>query len=62
MKPRSRIPKRRNPMHGHPLLRKGGAHEKSKSAQRHKVKVALRKGQWPDQVLQPKAAPDQVTV
>ncbi len=37
------MPQRRNPVAASPLLRKGGAHVKSKSAERKKVRDALRK-------------------
>ena len=33
----------RNPLHGHPLLRKGGVHKKSQKAKRRQEKQALRK-------------------
>ena len=36
-------PKVRNPVARSPLLRKGGAHGKSRGAQRRKANVALRK-------------------
>lgn len=38
-----RANKLRNPLHGHPLLHKGGAHEKSQKAKRREEKQALRK-------------------
>ncbi|MCU7843233.1 MAG: hypothetical protein KZQ93_05270 [Candidatus Thiodiazotropha sp. (ex Monitilora ramsayi)] len=42
MKNRSNKP--RNLLHNHPLLRKGGVHEKTQKAKRRKEKQALRKG------------------
>ena len=41
MKNRSNKP--RNLLHSHPLLRKGGVHEKTRKAKRRKEKQALRK-------------------
>lgn len=32
-------PRRRNPLHDHPLLKKGGKHEKPRKAERRKDKV-----------------------
>lgn len=48
---KTQIVKRRNPLHDHPLLKKGGVHQKSKTSQRQKIKVALKKAQWPEQTI-----------
>ncbi|MDX1496685.1 MAG: hypothetical protein R3352_03955 [Salinisphaeraceae bacterium] len=32
-------PKRRNPMHDHPLLKKGGKHERTRKAERRQKKI-----------------------
>lgn len=45
MKTRKYINKERNPLHNHPLLRKGGVHEKSYKAKRKSEKQKLRK-EW----------------
>jgi hypothetical protein len=37
------VPKPRNPVARSPLLRKGGAHGKTRAAQRREANVALRK-------------------
>ncbi len=39
-------PKRRNPLHDHPLMKKGGKHEKTRKAQRRSQKV--KDGKLPD--------------
>lgn len=36
-------PKRRNLLHDHPLLKKGGKHEKTRKAQRRQDKVSTSK-------------------
>ncbi|MES9993986.1 MAG: hypothetical protein ABW098_18705 [Candidatus Thiodiazotropha sp.] len=36
--------RQRNPLHNHPLLSKGGVHEKTNKAKRRKEKQNLRKG------------------
>ena len=38
-------PKERNPLHDHPLMAKGGVHEKSKKAKRRTEKQQLKK-EW----------------
>lgn len=40
--------KARNLLHDHPLLSKGGAHQKSQKAMRKHAKQVLRKGSWSD--------------
>lgn len=32
-------PKRRNPLHDHPLMKKGGSHQKTRKAERRNEKV-----------------------
>ena len=39
MNKRFEPPKRRNPLHDHPLLKKGGKHEKTRKAERRGQKV-----------------------
>ena len=41
--------KERNPFHDHPLMKKGGVHEKPKKAKRAAEKQKLKKGEWYDQ-------------
>jgi len=42
------LPKKaRNLLHDHPLMKKGGIHEKTKKSKRHQDKIQLKKG-WPD--------------
>ena len=41
--------KYRNPFHDHPLMKKGGVHEKPGKSKRHAMKVQLKKGEWYDQ-------------
>ena len=36
-------PKRRNPMHNHPLLKKSGPHQKSRKAERRSEKIKTEK-------------------
>lgn len=38
--------KPRNPLHDHPLLRKGCVHGKSQKAERHAAKQRIKSGQW----------------
>jgi len=45
----------RNPLAVHPLMKKGGAHEKTRKAERRAAKVALRRGH-PDLRPLPRAA------
>lgn len=40
---RPQPPKRRNPLHDHPLLKKGGKHEKTRKAERRGEKVKTEK-------------------
>jgi hypothetical protein len=42
------MPQRRNPLAAAPILRKGGAHQKTRSAERGQAKRRLQKevGQW----------------
>lgn len=45
-RPTATIPKRRNPLHDHPLLGKGGAHGKTRKAERRAERVR-RSREWP---------------
>lgn len=45
MKMKLKKPKVRNPLHDHPLLKKGGVHEKSKKTLRRNARQQLRK-EW----------------
>lgn len=36
-------PKRRNPLHDHPLMKKGGKHQKTRKAERRSEKVKTEK-------------------
>lgn len=45
--------KERNPFHDHPLMRKGGVHEKSEKTKRHIAKQQLKNGEWYEQSYQP---------
>jgi hypothetical protein len=45
MKTKLKKLKVRNPLHAHPLLQKGGVHEKPKKTQRRNAKQQLRK-EW----------------
>lgn len=39
----------RNPFHDHPLLKKGGVHEKSDKSKRRIEKQKLKNGEWYEQ-------------
>lgn len=41
--------KLRNPFHNHPLMKKGGVHEKSDKAKRRIEKQKLKNGEWYEQ-------------
>jgi len=41
--------KSRNLLHNHPLMKKGGVHEKTKKSKRHQDRVQLRK-EWLPQI------------
>ena len=41
----------RNPFHDHPLMTKGGVHEKSEKSKRQANKQKLKKGEWDDPVI-----------
>ncbi len=41
----------RNPLHNHPLLRKGGTHKKTNAALRQKEKTALKKEWLPQNIF-----------
>ena len=47
--PGSKTLKFRNPYHDHPLMKKGGIHEKTEKTKRHAMKVQLQKGEWYEQ-------------
>jgi hypothetical protein len=49
--------KPRNLLHDHPLLRKGGTHDKPKKAGRRKDKVALKREWYPQSVFVESALP-----
>lgn len=38
--------RQRNPFHDHPLMRKGGVHEKSEREKRHVAKQQLKNSEW----------------
>ncbi|MCK4865669.1 MAG: hypothetical protein KAT06_09625 [Gammaproteobacteria bacterium] len=46
MKIKAKRLKERNPLFNHPLMRKGGIHEKSKREKRHIAKQQLKNGEW----------------
>lgn len=48
MKSKGKQVKFRNPYHDHPLMKKGGAHEKTEKAKRHAMKQNL-KSEWYEQ-------------
>lgn len=41
----------RNPFHDHPLMKKGGVHEKSDKAKRRIAKQKLKNGEWNEQSI-----------
>jgi hypothetical protein len=41
----SGAPKRRNPYYGHPLMKKGGAHGKTRKAERRAARVQMQR-EW----------------
>ena len=41
----------RNPFHDHPLLKKGGVHEKSDKTKRRIEKQKLKNGEWYEQSI-----------
>lgn len=43
--------KERNPFHDHPLMKKGGVHEKPEKTKRQVAKQQLKKGEWYDQSI-----------
>jgi len=45
MKAKDRVSKPRNPLHDHPLMRKGGVHEKSERSKRRTDKQKLKR-EW----------------
>lgn len=51
MKKLAKVPMR-NPLHNHPLLRKGGVHRKTNKSMRSKDKVNMKKEWLPQSVLQ----------
>lgn len=57
MKEKEKAPRQRNLLHDHPLLRKGGRHEKSRKAERRARKVAMRREWDPRSALSQGAAP-----
>lgn len=44
------VPKPRNPFYQHPMMQKGGAHQKSNKALRNQNKCSLKR-EWPKQNL-----------
>lgn len=49
MKNKLKHSKLRNPFHDHPLMKKGGVHEKSEKSKRHVMKQKLKQGEWYEQ-------------
>ena len=49
MKIRLKRGRQRNPLHDHPLLKKGGVHQKTRKAMRKRDKQAIKR-EWADPV------------
>lgn len=43
-----KAPRARNTLHNHPLLGKGGAHGRTRKAERRRERARLSQGRWPD--------------
>lgn len=51
MKSKNKRSKVRNPLFEHPLMRKGGVHEKTEREKRHISKQKLKNGEWNEQSI-----------
>lgn len=49
MKEKMKHAKLRNPFHNHPLMKKGGVHERSDKSKRRIEKQKLKNGEWYEQ-------------
>ena len=49
MKCKNKRSRMRNPLYDHPLMCKGGVHEKSERVKRHIEKQKLKNGEWDEQ-------------